>query len=170
MGVRQELRSLVGKMRSVIFAIAVLLLAVDGHSQAFYDWTGQGPWDGKVYEGYDAYSSAQIAYLIASFRGPDNATLTDSDQGTCGDAPTGLNQVCEFRTSYFVQSSGASPTITGSMRSFGYGYWLGAPTSHRMDVCVNDCVRRRAIAPWAEALFPPSRSRMRVPFRARVLL
>jgi hypothetical protein len=143
--------------------VLALLFTEVGYAQAFYDWVGQGFWDGRTYEGYNAYSSAEIAYSIASFRGPDNATLTDSDPGTCGEAPTGLNQVCQFTTSYFVQSSGATPTITGFMRSFGYGFWLGAPTSHRQDVCVNDCVVRRAIPAWALALFP--QSRMRVPFR-----
>jgi hypothetical protein len=150
-------------MKSRMFALAVLLFTVEGRSQAFYDWVGQGFWDGRSYEGYSAYSSAQIAYLISSFRGPDNATLTDSDPGTCGDAPTGLNQFCQFSTSYFVQSSGATPTITGFMRSFGYGYWLAAPTSQRLEVCVNDCMTRRSIPPWEVALFP--RSRMRVLLR-----
>ena len=164
----QGFRSVVRKFKSLIFGFTVLLLTVEGRSQVFYDWVGQGSWDGKVYEGYSAYSSAEIAYMIGSFRGPDNATLTDSDQGTCGDAPTGPNQTCEFRTSYFVQSSGASPTITGYMRSFGFAYWLAAPTSRRQDVGVNDCVMRRAIPPWELALFP--QPRMRVPFRARGVL
>ena len=87
MGMSQGFRSVVRKFKSLIFGFALLLLlTVEGRSQVFYDWVGQGSWDGKVYEGYSAYSSAEIAYLIRSFRGPDNATLTDSDQGTCGDA------------------------------------------------------------------------------------
>ena len=153
-----------GKMKSPVFALVVLLLAVEGRSQAFYDWNSQNSWDGRTYEGYSAYSSAQIAYLIGSFGGPGNATLTDSDPGTCADEPSGLNQFCQFNTSYFVESSGASPTITGYMRSFGYGYWLAAPTSLWPEVCVNDCVMKRSIPPWEVSLYP--QARMRVPFRA----
>ena len=154
-----------GSMKSLIFALAVLLFAVEGRSQeALYGWNSFDSWDGGTYEGYSAYSSAQIAYLIRSFGGPGNATLTDLDPGTCGDEPSGLNQFCQFNSSYFVESSGASPTMPGYMRSFGYGYWLAAPTSPWPGVCVNDCVLKRSIPPWEVALYP--QARMRVPFRA----
>lgn len=141
-------------MRLLIFACMVLLFTGEGRAQAFYDWSGRGDWDGRTYEGYDAYSAAQTAYLIRSFGGSDNATLTDSDPGTCGDVPTGLNEACQFSTSYFVQSSGMSPTVDGYMRSYGYAYWLAAPTSHRGDVCARDCVTKRLIQPWAVSLYP----------------
>lgn len=153
-----------GRMRSLVLAFALLLFAVEGHSQAYYEWSGKGFWNGRTYEGYSAYSSAQIAYFIASFGGPGNATLTDSDPGTCETAPSGLDQTCHFTTSYFVQSSGATPTLPAFMRSFGYGDWLAAPSSHRSDVCTNDCVMWRSIPPWETALYPRS-SQVQVPFR-----
>jgi len=151
-------------MKSLIFAFVVLLCPVQGYSQAFYDWSGQGGWNGRTYEGYPAYSAAQMTYFVGSFGGPDNAALTDSDPGTCAEAPTGLNQVCTFSTSYFVQSSGATPTITSYMRSYGYTYWLAAPTSHGSDVCGNDCVTIHLIPPWAAPLFPVDAA-VRVPLR-----
>src|SRR5581483_10846644 len=153
-----------GQIKPLIFAFSMFLFVLEGHTQAFYDWSAQGSWNGRIYEGYDAYASAQIAYLLGSFGGPDNAALTDSDPGTCGEPPSGLNQVCRFSTSYFVQSSGASPTIVSYMRSYGYVYWLAASTSRGPDVCVNDCVTIRFIPPWAAPLYPPN-AVVRVPFR-----
>jgi hypothetical protein len=155
-------------MRSLVLAFALLLFAVEGRSQAYYGWVGKGFWNGQTYEGYSAYSSAEIAYFIASFGGPGNATLTESDPGTCNEAPSGLGQVCDFSTSYFVQSSGATPTLPAYMRSFGYGYWLAAPASSRTEPCANNCVTIRSIPPWQSSLYPRS-PLGRVPLRRGVV-
>jgi hypothetical protein len=101
----------------VALGFALLLVAMEGRSEANYDWYGTGSWNGQVYYGYSAFSAAAIAYYIGSFGGPDNATLTDSDPGTCATAPTGPDQACQFNTSYFVQSSGATPTLPGYMHA-----------------------------------------------------
>jgi len=155
-------------MRPLVLAFGLLLFAVEGRSQAYYEWAGKGSWNGETYEGYSAYSSAEIAYFIASFGGPGNATLTDSDPGMCNEAPTGLDQVCDFSTSYFVQSSGATPTLPAYMRSFGYGYWLAAPAPSRAELCANNCVTIRSIPPWQSSLYPRSPSG-RVPLRRGVV-
>jgi hypothetical protein len=137
-------------------AFALLLFAVEGRSQAYFEWHAKGFWNGQAYEGYDAYSSAETAYFISAFGGSGNAVLTDSDPGTCATAPSGPEQVCQFSTSYYVQSSGATPTQYGYMHAFGYSYWLAAPPVSRVAVCANNCVTIRSIRPWELALLPLS--------------
>ena len=157
-------RSASHRAKMALLALAVPLFAVEGRSQAYFDWYAKGFWNGQAYEGYSAYSSAQIAYFISSFGGSDNAVLTDSDPGTCAAAPLDPDQVCQFSTSYYVQSSGATPTQNGYMRAFGYSYWLAAPAFSRLEVCANDCVTRRSIRPWELALLPHS-PQVQVPLR-----
>jgi hypothetical protein len=111
---------------SVVLGLSLMSATSPLRAQSFYDWYGEGFWNGAIYVGYSAFSAAASKYYIASFQGPTNASQTGADPGTCATPPTGLGETCQFTTSYYVISSGATPTLPGYMRSYTYGYWIEA--------------------------------------------
>jgi hypothetical protein len=119
---------------SVVLALGLMSATSQLKAQSFYEWYAVGFWDHATYIGYSAFSAAEVQYFIASFRGRTNASETWSDPGTCATPPTGLGQTCQFTTSYYVISSGASPTETDYMRSFTYGYWIEGTPPPRAEV------------------------------------